>query len=370
MDTPSSKSMISRFLNKIGSSRKQAAPPEGARPFREHQEREGAYDRKDRGTQTVPLDQVIGSVGRYQDFDQQFRFRNKVASERFDFIVKAMREGRVLPPVKLYQIKDDYYVVDGNHRVAAAKKLNHDEILATVVELIPSNETFENILYKELMAFCEKTDLPRNIKLTELGQYSHLLGQISEHWEFLKSTDSSDISFETAAKDWHKTIYQPLCFVIKRGRLLNSFPDRTIADLYVYVSLCHWKKDRKRQYGIGIEKLIPKEMEEFRKKMADLKEFEYPEMKRGITAFVVLYVQGKKEWQIIDKLYALPEVIEVHSIHGDIDLLVKIQLTRDLLSSDAEVISNYVHKKIRLLNGVNSTKTLIPGVSRIKKDKD
>ncbi len=39
-----------------------------------------------------------------------------------------MRQGRPLGPVKLYQIKDDYYVLDGNHRISAAKELNHDEI--------------------------------------------------------------------------------------------------------------------------------------------------------------------------------------------------------------------------------------------------
>jgi len=41
-------------------------------------------------------------------------------------------------------------------------------------------------------------------------------------------------------------------------------------------------------------------------------------------------------------------------------------LTRDLLSSDAEIISQFVHEKIRQLPGVNSTTTLIPGISKIK----
>jgi hypothetical protein len=45
---------------------------------------------------------------------------------------------------------------------------------------------------------------------------------------------------------------------------------------------------------------------------------------------------------------------------------VKVVLTRDLLSSDAEIISQFVHERVRQLPGVISTKTLIPGLSKIK----
>ena len=68
----------------------------------------------------------------------------------------------------------------------------------------------------------------------------------------------------------------------------------------------------------------------------------------------------------MEKLFELEEVREVHSVHGDVDLLVKIELTRDLLSSDAEMISQFVHGEIRQLTGVISTKTLIPGFSKSK----
>jgi DNA-binding Lrp family transcriptional regulator len=80
-------------------------------------------------------------------------------------------------------------------------------------------------------------------------------------------------------------------------------------------------------------------------------------------------VQPKKAFKIIEKLYELKEVREIHSVHGDVDLLVKVVLTRDLLSSDAEIIIQFVHEKISQLPGVNSTNTLIPGLSRIKESK-
>jgi len=62
----------------------------------------------------------------------------------------------------------------------------------------------------------------------------------------------------------------------------------------------------------------------------------------------------------------LEEVREIHSVHGDADILVKIILTRDLVSSDAEIIGDFVHNQVRQIPGVISTRTLIPGFSKIK----
>ena len=153
--------------------------------------------------------------------------------------------------------------------------------------------------------------------------------------------------------------------IIKRGNLLKYFPKRTLDDLYLYISYHQWES-RQPRYGIGIDRLIPRDMEAFREKMANKNETEYPEMKREITAFVLMTVEGKHEHRVIDRLFATDEVQEVHSVHGNIDLLVKIVLTRDLLASDAELISQFVHENIRQLPGVKSTQTLIPGFSKIK----
>ena len=125
---------------------------------------------------------------------------------------------------------------------------------------------------------------------------------------------------------------------------------------------------KKREYGIGIDKLIPKDMEEFRQKMASHKEEEYPDMKREITVFILLNVDGKHEQRIFDKLIALEEVREVHSVHGSIDIIVKVTHVRDLLTTDAELLSQFILTTIRKWTGVISTQTLIPGMSRIKTD--
>jgi DNA-binding Lrp family transcriptional regulator len=95
-------------------------------------------------------------------------------------------------------------------------------------------------------------------------------------------------------------------------------------------------------------------MEDFRKKMTKLKETEYPEMLREITAFVLINASAKKEVRLVDKLINLEEVKEVHSVHGSVDIIAKVVLKRDLVSSDAETIGDFIHNKVRQLSGVTS----------------
>jgi DNA-binding Lrp family transcriptional regulator len=366
MDITSWKSKLAWRLSNSSGRRREEDQPSGLKSFKDQQIREAAFDARDRGIRTIPLHRIVGSVGRYQDFDSRFRFKHHVNQDRSQWIKKAMRQGRSLDPVRLYEIKDEFFVLDGNHRIAAAKELGHDEILAHIVEFIPSKNTLQNILYRERAEFSDRTQLPVEISLTEVSQYAYLLEQVSEHQQYLLQTGGVEVSFQSAALDWHKTIYRPLCTIIKRSGLIDSFPGRTIADLYAYITFHQWKKGRKRRYGIGIDNLVPKNMEDYRKNMNELKEIDYPEMKHGITVFILMIVQARKETKLIEKLFELEEVREVHSVHGDVDILVKVVLTRDLLSSDAEIISQFVQNRVRQLAGVISTKTLIPGISKIK----
>ncbi|BBO93124.1 Lrp/AsnC ligand binding domain-containing protein [Desulfosarcina ovata] len=337
-----------------------------AKCFRENQECEGAFDHIDRGICRVPMDKIVGSVGRYHDFDSQFKLKEHMPADRLVSIKRAMQQGRALPPVKLYQIKDEYYVLDGNHRIAAAKSFGHSDIRAKIVEFIPSSNTLENIVYRERRQFMDQTGLGHAIELTEVGQFPHLMAQVKKHKQFMETAEKPGITLDDAAEDWYRSIYCPLTEIIRKGRLLSFFEGRTLDDLYAYISYHQWEKGRNRKYGIGIDTLIPRSMEAFREKMAKMKKEEYPEMLRGITAFIMIAAEAKRESRIVDRLFALPEVREVHSVHGSIDILVKIELTRDLLTSDAEVIGQFVQEKIRQVPGVQSTQTLIPGQSRIK----
>jgi len=334
--------------------------------FDQVRENEKAYETVKRGVAQIPLDKIKGSVGRYTDFDQQFRLAGPGNDERLTSLIQAMQEGRPIPPISLYQIKDTYYIVDGHHRVTAARELKRDSIQAKILELLPSGDSVENRLYLEKIDFRDKVGIPKVVDFTEPGQSEYLLEQIIMHQQFLSDKNQQETTLMEAGTDWYRSIYLPLRTLIKNSGLLRSFPDRTMDDLYLYISIHQWQRESERSYGIGVDKLIPRDMEAFRRKMARNTGGGYPEMKRDITIFILINVDGTQEQRLLDKLFALPEVVELHSVHGSIDLVVKATLSRDLLASDAEVISQFTHSSLRCMKGILSTQTLIPGLSMVK----
>jgi DNA-binding Lrp family transcriptional regulator len=154
--------------------------------------------------------------------------------------------------------------------------------------------------------------------------------------------------------------------IIASGGLNKYFPKRTISDLYAYISFNRWDRSANCRYGIGIDQLIPKNMEAFRKQMLEKKTPDYPEMKRNVTAFVLINIDTTTQSQVAEKLFVLDGIQEVHSVHGIYDILVKMVLKRDFLTSDAETIAEYVDRNIRRIEGINRTHTIIPGMSKVK----
>lgn len=361
--------MFSKFksLKKIERLLSKRDPSEQKTPsFNLRQEKEEAYEAVERGILQIPLNKIVGSVGRYHDFDNQFKTNKRKRDERHDSIKKALISGKKLPPIALYQIKEDFFILDGHHRFTAARDLGHSHISSRIVELLPTKDTLENKLYIEKTTFRDRAGLTEPIDLTEPDQTCHLQWQVDEHLKWLQNRSKKNLNFKQAAADWYRTIYLPLRTLVDKSGLVRSFPGRTVDDLYLYISVHQWERGKERQYGLGIDKLIPTDMEAFREKMAKQTEQEYPEMKREITVFILLNIEGKYEQSIFDKLIALDEVREVHSVHGSIDMIAKVTLMRDLLSSDAELLSQFTLTTIRQWKGVISTQTLIPGISKVK----
>ena len=357
-----------RLLNRDTNTSQPDPGKNSAKSFMAKQKAEEAVDRRDLGLGEVAVDKIVGSVGRYHDFDSQFRSKKDHEPSKLKLIKKAMREKKSLPPVELYKIKDEYYVLDGNHRVAAARQLQRPTIEAYVVEYLPSKQTLENILYREKTNFELSTALYDKLELTEVGQFGWLLEQIKEHQTSLAQLTATPASLKDAAEDWYNTIYTPLVDIIKHGGLEKAFPKRTLADLYVYISYHQWHKDREqRNYGGKLDKLIPNSMERFRVKVMEQSEHPFPEMKQVTIAFIMVSVKPELEKEIVEKLYAYEQVKELHYVPADFDVIAKIVLERDLLSSESEVVRQFVQGKVRRIPGVTWTQTIIPLSSKIKK---
>ena len=75
------------------------------------------------GMREVPLDKIVGSVGRYTDFDRAFLPSKGYLAERWKRIDRMMRQSGALPSISLYKVGEAYFVLDGNHRVSVARYL-------------------------------------------------------------------------------------------------------------------------------------------------------------------------------------------------------------------------------------------------------
>ncbi len=93
------------------------------------------HNQRQLGLQHVPLDKIVGSTGRYRDFDLTFLPRRRETDGRWLRIARARREGVSLPPPRLYKIGEVYFVEDGNHRISVARAAAQGHILACVTEL-------------------------------------------------------------------------------------------------------------------------------------------------------------------------------------------------------------------------------------------
>ena len=87
------------------------------------------------GLQSVPIKQIVGSSGRYNDFDLAYNPRRKSSDNRWVNVAKARYQGVELSPVLLYKVGEAYFVEDGNHRVSVAHANGEQYIKAKVIEI-------------------------------------------------------------------------------------------------------------------------------------------------------------------------------------------------------------------------------------------
>jgi hypothetical protein len=105
--------------------------------FDERRRELAANNRLYRGTRVVEVDEIVGSVGRWRDFDRAFLPTRASVGHKWKRIDRAFQRGEDLPPVELYEIGDAYFVVDGHHRVSVARYHDVPTVEASVAEFYP-----------------------------------------------------------------------------------------------------------------------------------------------------------------------------------------------------------------------------------------
>lgn len=203
------------------------------------------------GLQTIPLEKIVGSVGRYRDFDRAFLPTQKITSDRWINISKAHYEEIPLPAIEVYKVGDVYFVRDGNHRVSVARERKQAFIDAYVTEVeIPIQLTSEMALddvlkLKDYAQFLQRTNLNRhfsdaNLEASRPEAYDRLTSHIETHEYYMGIERNSPVSFDEAVVSWYENVYQPVVTAIQDLNLTQDLPNFTLADLYLFISDYQW----------------------------------------------------------------------------------------------------------------------------------
>jgi nucleotide-binding universal stress UspA family protein len=204
--------------------------------------------RAERGIQSIPLDAIVGSVGRYTDFTRTFLPRNPNDEDRWARVKASLSDNLAgWPPIEVYKVGEVYFVLDGNHRVSVARQEGWEKIEARVIEvqtnvpLTPDVSPDDLIIKAEYAEFLDETELLRlrpeaDLSVSVPGQYAKLREYIQVHRYYMGLDFQRDISYEEALTHWYDTEYLPLVTVIRERGLLRWFPGRTETDLYLWVS--------------------------------------------------------------------------------------------------------------------------------------
>ena len=194
----------------------------------------------------IPLEKIVGSVGRYRDFNRAFLPRAQIDPQRW-MRIDRLRRQTDLPPIDVFQIGEVFFVRDGNHRVSVARARNDKTIRARVVR-IPSRVTLEpdtspdDLILKEgYTEFLENTSLDRecpdqNIQLTRPGGYRSLQQHVEIHQFYVGLRSNYYPTLPEAAADWYQNVYLPVVERIRASGTLMYFPGRTEADLYLWIA--------------------------------------------------------------------------------------------------------------------------------------
>jgi hypothetical protein len=227
---------------------------------------------KERGVHAIEIKKIVGSLGRYNDFYENLAPRRHTKTMRYEIIRQSMERGINLPPIKVYKVLDNYFIIDGHHRVDVAKNELHAKYIdAEVVEVkfemdlstdkkytFSSDETRDFLIKLEEDAFEKKTFLSNKIlkyplKVTELTSYAKLFEEIEDFWESFDKCAYAKKPIIFASCKWYEMRYLPAVNLMEKEGLLNYFPHRTNTDLYVWIQQHKYFLSQKVGRDVGFD---------------------------------------------------------------------------------------------------------------------
>ena len=212
-------------------------------PFDEVVDALGRETERSLGLQTIPLDSIVGSVGRTRDFDRSFRPTSGRTRPRWERIANAQRRGQDMPPISVYRVGDLHFVRDGHHRVSVARAQGRDVIDAYVTEVTTRIGADQAIrpadlpLKSHMRVFLERVPLTDDeaseVQLSDPWAYAALAEGV-EAWGFRTIQGRGEpLTRREVAESWLRDEFRPVVGMLREAGLTDGGTD---ADAYMRVA--------------------------------------------------------------------------------------------------------------------------------------
>ncbi len=209
------------------------------------------------GIKPIPIDSIVGTVGRYEMFFEHFTKRSMDKSLRYAKVRELYESQGSFPPINVYEVEDRYFIIDGHHRVAYLHretdvKFIEANVVKLDIEIKDKDLAVTDDILKQFLIEIERKKFEKTtglfaktitspIFLTETSAYNQLYTELKSFYsEFLADDDNElvkDYGMVYSNMIWYKDRYLPLIKLIRVEKILEFFPGRTEGDLYLWISL-------------------------------------------------------------------------------------------------------------------------------------
>jgi hypothetical protein len=201
------------------------------------------FGRRHLGVREIPLDALVGTDGRATSFTRDFRPLHAFSRDRMRSLEGAFADG-AFPPIVTVKLGETYFVIDGHHRAALARRAGAEMIDADVTELIarvplPAGADMLEVVLRELeRIFLEDSGLAKGrpgvrISVSRPAHYLELLENIQVHGYHRMRGLGRIVEDPEIAADWYDAVWMPTLAAIERLRLSRVYRDTPPGDLFL-----------------------------------------------------------------------------------------------------------------------------------------
>lgn len=195
------------------------------------------------GVRAIPIDRIVGTEGRASAFTRDFTPRHSFSRDRLRSLASAFPDGG-FPPIVAVKLGDTYFVIDGHHRVAFARRRRTESIDADVTEFVtraplpPGADMLQVVLRELERIFLEESGIADarpgvRIAASRPALYLELLENLQVHGYHLMREQNQILDDARIAGDWYDRVYAPVIDGVDRGPLGGEYRDAADGDLFL-----------------------------------------------------------------------------------------------------------------------------------------